>query len=126
MEMSVPFGARASSCFMQRVANFITRVLRDEGINAIMYLDDIVVVAPDPMIALEHYNRVRTFLQELGLPEAVDKTQPPATSVRWLGIIIDAENMTLSIPQDKLAEVHEAAKRYATARSINSSSSSPS
>ena len=36
--LSMLFGARASSCFMQRVANFITRVLRDEGIEAIMYL----------------------------------------------------------------------------------------
>ena len=119
VEMSMPFGARASSCFMQRVADFITRVLRAEGIDAIMYLDDIVVVAPDAMTALDHYDRVRTLLQELGLPEAVDKTQPPATSVRWLGIIVDTKNMTLSIPQDKLQEVHNAVGRYAKARSIN-------
>ena len=119
VDVSMPFGARASSCFMQRIANFITRVLNDEGIRAIMYLDDIVVVAPDHQSASRQYKRVRGLLAELGLPEAVDKAQPPATKVRWLGINVDAHAMTLSIPKDKVDEALQVASRYATARSIN-------
>ena len=119
IELSVPFGSRASSCFMQRIANFITRVLRDEGITALMYLDDVIVLATDPDLAKHHYARVRQLLAELGLPEAADKAQPPAQAVRWLGIDINAANMSLSIPTDKLNEVVQAVNRYYTAKSIN-------
>ena len=118
LDVSMPFGARASSCFMQRVANFITRVLRQENIQAIMYLDDIVVVAPDMTTAKAHYSRVRELISELGLPEATDKAQPPSTMVKWLGINVDSKNMTLSVPQDKVQEALETARHYITARSI--------
>ena len=102
LDVTMPFGARASSYFMQRVANFITRVLREENITAIMYLDDIVVVALDKAKADRHYDRVKALLAELGLTEAIDKSQPPSTSVTLIGINVDACAMTLSIPQDKL------------------------
>ena len=101
VDVSMPFGARASSCFMQRVANFVSRILREENIAAIMYLDDVVVVAPDEDTAQAQYSRVCELFIELGLPEAVEKTQPPSTSVRWLVINIDAHAMCLSIPHDK-------------------------
>ena len=119
LETSMPFGARASSCFMQRIANFITRVLRSEGIRATMYLDDIVVVAPDSATAHTQYDRVRALLVELGLPEAVEKAQTPSTAVRWLGIDVDAAAMTLAIPHDKVQDALEAVKRFTSARSIN-------
>ena len=115
----MPFGAHASSCFMQRIANFITRILADEGITAIMYLDDIVVVAPTLQVANAHYARVRALLHELGLPEAHDKAQPPSHNVRWLGIDVDSQAMSLSIPQDKVREALTAVQRYIQASSIN-------
>ena len=115
----MPFGARASSCFMQRVANFVTRILRDEGIRATIYLDDIVVIAPDAHTARTHYTKVKDLLAELGLPEALDKAQPPDTQVRWLGIDIDAPSMSLSIPPDKVQDALHAVNTHANAKSIN-------
>ena len=82
IDVSMPFGARASSCHMQRVADFIVRILEREGIHGAMYLDDLVVVAPDPAIAHRQYARVRALLKELGFPEAADKTQPPSTNIK--------------------------------------------
>ena len=84
-----------------------------------MYLDDVVVVAPDHPTAVVQYDRVRAFLAELGLPEAIDKAQPPASHVRWLGIQVDAANMTLSIPHDKVKAALEVVKKYIGAKSIS-------
>ena len=118
-DLSMPFGARASSCFMQRIANFVTRVLRDEGMEAMMYLDDVVVVAPDHHVATRQYDRVRAFLAELGLPEAIDKAQPPAKVVRWLGVQVNAADMTLSIPHDKVQAALDIVAKYRGARTIS-------
>ena len=104
-DLSMPFGARASSFHMQSIANCITDVLRAEGIHCYMYLDDLVILSPNREVATRDYHRACQLLQELGLPEAMDKAQPPARSIKWLGVIIDAENRTLSVPADKLKEI---------------------
>ena len=78
----------------------IVRILSQEGIQARMYLDDLIVVAASETQALAQYHRVRELFRELGLPEDVDKAQNPATNVRWLGIDICSVNMCLSIPED--------------------------
>ena len=104
-DLSMPFGARASSFHMQSVANCITDTLRGEGIHCYMYLDDLVILSPDRSKAMGDYERARQLLKELGLPEAMEKAQPPARSVKWLGVNIDAQAKTLSIPAAKLQEV---------------------
>ena len=119
LDVSMPFGARASSCHMQRVAEFIMRILRREGMQGAMYLDDIIIVASDEASATLQYERVRHLLAELGLPEAVDKTQPPSQVVTWLGIQIDAGNMVLSIPQEKVDDILQCVTRCASAPSLH-------
>ena len=104
-DLSMPFGARASSFHMQSVANCITDILALEGIICYMYLDDLVILSPDRATAERQYRRAKGLLDELGLPEAEDKAQPPARAIKWLGVIVNAENMTLSIPESKLREV---------------------
>ena len=86
IDVSMPFGARASLCHMQRVADLITRILAVEGITGVMYLEDLIVVSLDMESTSLSYQRVKSLLHELG---AAEKAQPPATAVRWLGINID-------------------------------------
>ena len=119
LETAMPFGARASSANMQRVANLIVRVLTQEGMSARMYLDDLIVVAPSKAQAHSQYLRVQHLFRELGLPEATDKTQTPSTAVRWLGIDICSDDMTLSIPKVKLAEVLSAVQSSIDKRVIH-------
>ena len=40
VDIAMPFGARMSSLYMQRVAEFITRSLRTQNIKVLIYLDD--------------------------------------------------------------------------------------
>ena len=81
VDTSMPFGSRASSLHMQRVAEAITAILRGEGIRALMYLDDLVVVAASQEEAWQAYEVARKLFADLGLPEAQDKRQPPAQQV---------------------------------------------
>ena len=67
-----------------------------------MYLDDLILVSADREPAAQHYQCARRQLQDLALPEVVEKAQPPPQKVKWLGINIDTVEMTLAIPNDKL------------------------
>ena len=95
LDVTMPFGARAISSHMQRVADAIVKILKEQNILAYMYLDDLIVILGSKQQAE----------QDLGLPEAYKKSQPPAQMVRWLGVNIDVENGTLSIPNEKLADI---------------------
>ena len=46
-----------------------------------------------------------SLLGELGFAAAWKKCTSPSTCVRYLGILIDSENMTISLPQDKLQKL---------------------
>ena len=77
-DLSMPFGARASSFHMQSVANCVTDTLKSYGIHCLMYLDDLIIVSPDREAAWNDYETARRLLEELGLPEARDKAQTPS------------------------------------------------
>ena len=78
LDTAMPFGAKLSSLHFQRIANFITKVLAKEGVKAYMYLDDLIVIAPDPITAYYQFDTVKALFKDLGLPEVPGKTQPPS------------------------------------------------
>ena len=51
IETAIPFGARSSASNMQRVADFVVRILREEAMKSRKYLDDLIVVAPSGEMA---------------------------------------------------------------------------
>ena len=101
----MPFGARSSSLNMQLAAEYIARYLRDQGLMVLIYLDDLVGYARDLEVAWEHYHFVGSVMGDLGLPLAEKKVTPPAREIVWLGILVDADSQTLSIPEGKLTEI---------------------
>ena len=118
-DISMPFGSRASSMHMQRVAQAIVSILAKEGIHGYTYLDDPILISNSEKEGWAHYKRAQQLLGEMGLPEAKDKTQEPANRVRWLGIDISAEDMSLSIPADKLKEVLKKVSKGKKKKTIN-------
>ena len=117
-DVTVPFGSRASSYHMQSVAEAIVMMLAVKGIKAYMYLDDLIILSHTRGKAQADYIAARQLLAELTLPEAVEKAQPPAQRVKWLGVIIDTLEMSVSIPEDKLAQVLHQVSDITKARSI--------
>lgn len=117
-DVSMPFGSRASSCHMQRVADAIVGMLADRDVIAKMYIDDLIILSPNLQKANRDLNVAQTLLKELGLPEAQDKIQRPATRVTWLGVEIDSVEMTVSMPEGKLTEVRQCVENARSRRSL--------
>ena len=118
-ETSMPFGSHASLMHMQRVVQAITSILRRRGLRAHMYLDDLVVVAESAEKAWWAYGQALQLFDDLGLPEARDKRQPPAWDIVWLGVRINTEDMTISMPEDKVAATLEAITNMRTRKTTS-------
>lgn len=118
-DITVLFGARASSMHMQSVANAIVDILSRNGIEARMYLDDLITLAPTKEKAERDHRFVRELLKKLGLPEACEKAQTPSRAVEWLGILINSADMSLSIPQKKVKETLVIVRKYSKKQNIS-------
>ena len=118
-DITMPFGARGSSMHMQRIARAIVRILESKGVTCKMYLDDLVIIARNHEECVKAFQIARELFQELGLPEAEEKTQYPSSAARWLGINVDAANMMLSIPPEKVAAILAEVEKYLARRRIS-------
>ena len=104
----MPFGARSSSLHMQLAAQYIVRHLHEKGITTLVYLDDLIGYAHDKHTAQAHYETVIEVMGVLGLPLATEKLTPPTRVIKWLGITVNANDRTLSLPVTKVKEfLHE-------------------
>lgn len=107
VDTALPFGSRASSLYVQRVAEFIQRILRQKGIYMSMYLDDGLIITDDGQ---DHQAVLRTVigvLRALGLPLSYDKIQMPSKRCVFLGIDIDVQKRQMTIPRAKLDAFRE-------------------
>ena len=70
--------------------------------TVLSYIDDFGGVATDQAT---HFTNLRSLLAKLGIREAVHKASPPFQVMVWLSLQFDTVAMTVSLPQDKLAEI---------------------
>lgn len=107
-DVTTPFGGQSPSCHMQRVADAIIAMLGRRGIMFKMYLDDWIILSPSYDKAVADLQTAQDLLRQLGLPEAVNKIHHPASNIKSLGVDIEAKNMTLSLPNDRLVDIKRA------------------
>lgn len=107
VDTGVPFGSRASSLYVQRIAEFITRALYAKGIYMSMYLDDGLIISDDGSDHHAILAEVIATIRSLGLPLAWDKIQTPSKVCVFLGIEIDIGMRETRIPIRKLRAFRE-------------------
>ena len=70
----------------------------------IHYLDDYLTIAPPLSQVCQHNVDIFTSLcKDLGVPLAIDKLEGPATSLSFLGIILDTCCKEIRLPADTLS-----------------------
>lgn len=118
LDTALPFGARMSSYYMQRVAEFISRALKAKGIKSLMYLDDLLIISTSLMQATHHHDEATRLITSLGLPVAPHKVTPPTKSLVWLGISFDMIERSISIPTSKLQEISKFLDEMSNQRTV--------
>lgn len=79
----------------------------------------LIIISPNRSKAEEDFRVARELLEELGLPEALDKAQSPSHKAVWLGVKVNARDMTPSLPGEKLQEVKVSLEKADKCRTIS-------
>ena len=103
VEKCLPFGASISCARFQLFSDCLKHIFEyvfgdDSCTN---YLDDFLFIS----VTEERCNEmVRVFLElcgEIGCPVALDKTEYVALKMTFLGLLMDGESLTISVPDEK-------------------------
>lgn len=68
LDTALPFGARLSSLYIQKVAKFMSRALARQNIQCFIYLDDLFLLLSDQDNTHTQFAQAVHMISSLGLP----------------------------------------------------------
>ena len=86
-------------------------MMRQEGFCVIDYIDDYIGVGV-LSVANVSYHFLLNLMERLGLSVSQKKLIPPSTRVTCLGVLIDTDTGTISIPSEKLVQINETIQQW--------------
>ena len=103
VDTRLPFGGRSAPGIFHRLTQSVRRMMFRRGYKGIVvYLDDFLVVGKTLKECQEAFYVLCRLLEELGFTISPNKVVEPCQKLTFLGVEIDTESLTLSLPQDKL------------------------
>ena len=104
----LPFGLAVALQAFTKVLKPVVACLRQLGIRLIIYLDDILILAPSEELAELHAATAIYLLENLGFMINYEKSiLIPATEMEFLGFLVNSVILTLSLPRDKIRKVRK-------------------
>ena len=108
---SYAFGHRMGAMGCTRLSDFLRYIHSKHGYYLMSYIDDLLG-AETGVKAQNSFDTMYNLLRDLNIPISESKLTPPTTRIVCLGIQIDSESATLSIPVEKLEEILQACKSF--------------
>ena len=106
----MPFGCSLSCNLFEKFATFLEWELkrRSNSENVVHYLDDFLVAgAAHSNDCAYLMSELKGMCEQFGVPMAEEKTIGPTSVLTFLGLEINTNHMTVSIPQDKLQRLYD-------------------
>ncbi|XP_068761877.1 uncharacterized protein [Montipora capricornis] len=111
----LPFGLRSAPYLFDQFSCMIEWIIKHKlGIpNVIHILDDFFFVTSPPRSdCLTALCKILCLFTELNIPVAPGKTFAPATSLEFMGILLDSTTMEARLPLDKLIRAKQALQQW--------------
>ena len=107
VDTALPFGLRSARKIFSAFSDALAGVLYDRGVAwQLHYLDDFLLMGtPGSQSCARSLQTTIDSCKQLGVPVATHKTEGPATTLTFLGIQINTQDMTLSLPDNKLTHI---------------------
>ena len=116
--IGLPLGFCLAPAFATCVSAEITCFLNAIGIRAFLYVDDSFIVGRSAVDCEAAMDTAAVVFRWLGLRVAADKRLGPTRSLKFLGLILNLDDRTISIDQDRRAHVIEDLQRCLDTGSI--------
>ena len=101
----VPLGFKLAPAFACSVSSEMGQMFAALGIRAAIFVDDILIVADDPVTCAEHIKMVEHIIEWLGLKVADGKTEGPAPRLKFLGLLLDPQAGQITVTPDRAAAI---------------------
>ena len=118
IEKNLVFGFKKGSDFYQRLSDCVRFIMAQEGYYIINYLDDHLIFG-DKDKCNKGFERLTVLLNELGLTINQKKNVLPSKQVVCLGILVDTENFTMSVPDKKMNEIRNLLENWKCKKSCS-------
>ena len=104
IDKNLAFSAVHGTAIFECITNFIRFILAKQGIKIFHFIDDIYACCHKD-VAQQAFEALNLVIQQVGLPINPAKVFPPTTSLPIMGVVVDVNARTFSIPTDKLNEI---------------------
>ena len=116
----LPFGAKRSPEIFHRLTQSVRRMMARRGFNSVVvYLDDFLVIAPTREACQLAFSTLLQLLQDLGFSISWHKVIRPTQKLVFLGVELDTNNCSLSLPSSKLTELQTVISNFLHKRRAN-------
>ena len=107
MDGALPFGLRSAPKLFTAVADALLWIIGSHGVReGIHYLDDFLILGrAGTEECSEGLERSLQLCKNLGVTVAPQKTEGPATTLSFLVICLDTDEMIIKLPQEKLTRL---------------------
>ena len=111
---TLPFGLRSSCHLWERYATAAEWIITHAfGVTDIIhYVDDSFLAAATEDACRHNLRQTKLAYEELGVPDAADKTEGPTTRLVFLGVQIDSETMTISLDGQRLDAIRSLLREW--------------
>ncbi len=119
VDLALPFGLRSAPRIFTRFADVLQHIFIEHGgVDYILhYLDDFLLAGPPESNSCDrNLSRCFSLAEELGVPIAPNKTEGPATSITFLGFILDSVKQELRLPPEKIAKARASLSSWEKAK----------
>jgi hypothetical protein len=114
--VNMMFGLKTAPRMASLLLDVVSSAIADAGVAHIRYLDDFLIVAPTADQAWASAHKAAAIINEFGLALAPGKVEGPLQRIEFLGIVIDSVEQTLSISENRKAELLDILGQFASCR----------
>lgn len=104
----LPFGLNTAPFAFTKLMKPVIHCLRSKGLLSVIYLDDILCIGNDAESCRNNINVTCGLLEQLGFIINTEKScLLPSTTCKFLGFVLNSENMTLNLPNEKRISIYD-------------------
>ena len=105
---SCPFGLASAPRSFTKLLKPAMALLRRSGIQAVIYLDDVILINAGQEMLRAHTETTLWLLEHLGFVVNYDKSQlEPVRQIEYLGFILDTVAMLVQLPPEKVQNIRQ-------------------